>query len=777
MTDMYIFDLRSAEVTGHDIGGKADSLGKMLRMGLPVPQGYVIAAQAFESGRLKSDAAGELSRLVEKLAAGSHTYAVRSSAVGEDGSDDSFAGAYETVLDVKPADIEKAVLTVAASADNERVAVYTNERGAMAGGTAVVIQRYVVPEYAGVLFTADPISGSRGKMTGSFVRGAGEKLVSGEGMDGEFVIDAVKYSYSGSEEMAPYAKKLFKYAKKISADGVPKDIEWAVSGGSVYILQSRPITTLFRNNYDDFDINDSLCGELLLSKTNVGEIFLRPVSPVTFGMVNLIGATIGIPLIANVCGQLYLDISGICSMIMSFGVKKEKAFGIIRELAGGIPETEIPVYPYDRRKLRKAVGNIIKGSFGKKPAKYKPKNLKGHFTEASLELIDMIRGVGSKEELLHIWNGECEPFMSGALSAIMTGLDVKSLFKTREKLEKICGTELADRLMSDCSGSENIESLGPLLGIADVISGKMTREEYTVKYGHRDADEMELSLPFPYENEQFPDNVIEDYKRSGIDAYAMKAAQEKRRDEAVNEFREKYPSQSGKLDRMLKKYAAAVAGREIIRSDALRLFCIIREYLLKAGVLTGLGDDIFMLYMDEVKTLLAGDAGCIEKRPARRENYEKQMKMPNFPSMICGRFTLDEWKAAGSPGGYYRFGENAEQTGAPVITGVAGSAGQCEGTARVLKNIDDADTIRQGDILVVPAANIGWVRLFPKISALVTDVGAPLSHAVIVARELGIPAVVSCQSASFQIHTGDRIRVDGTLGKVFLTGNEGDYGM
>lgn len=153
------------------------------------------------------------------------------------------------------------------------------------------------------------------------------------------------------------------------------------------------------------------------------------------------------------------------------------------------------------------------------------------------------------------------------------------------------------------------------------------------------------------------------------------------------------------------------------------------------------------------------------------------MKMPNFPSMICGRFTLDEWKAAGSPGGYYRFGENAEQTGAPVITGVAGSAGQCEGTARVLKNIDDADTIRQGDILVVPAANIGWVRLFPKISALVTDVGAPLSHAVIVARELGIPAVVSCQSASFQIHTGDRIRVDGTLGKVFLTGNEGDYGM
>jgi len=764
---MYIFDLKSAVGSGYDIGGKAESLGKMLGMGLPVPTGYVVAAQAFENGRLKNEAAAELSLLVKKLSAGHHTYAVRSSAVGEDGTEDSFAGAYETVLDVKPADIEKAVLTVAASADNERVGVYSRERGARTGGTAVVIQRYVAAEYAGVLFTADPISGSRGKMTGSFVRGAGEKLVSGEGMDGGFVIDAVRYSYSGSPEMEPYAKRLFKYAKKTASDGIPKDIEWAVSGGRVYVLQSRPITTLFRNNTDDFNINDSLCGELLLSKTNVGEIFLRPVSPVTFGMVDMVSSMLGIPLISNVCGQLYLNISGICSMIMAFGVKKEKAFGIIRELAGGIPDTEIPVYPYDKRILRKAAGNIIKGSFGKKPKKYKPKNLKGRFTEASLELIETIRTADSKNELLNVWCGDCEPFMSGALSAIMTGLDVKSLFKTREKLEKICGTELADRLMSDCSDGGNIESLGPLLGIADIISGKITREEYTVKYGHRDADEMELSIPFPYENENFPDNVIEDYKASGVDAYEMKAAQEKRRDEAVNEFKAKYPSYGSKLGRTLKKYSAAVAGREVIRSDALRIFCVIREYLLRAGELTGLGDDIFMLYTDEVKALLSGDEKCLAKIPVRRENYERQMAMPNFPSMICGRFTPDEWQAAGSPGGYYRLGETAAQNEDRIINGVAGSAGQCEGTARVLKNIDEADTVEQGDILVVPAANIGWVRIFPKISALVTDVGAPLSHAVIVARELGIPAVVSCQSASSRIHTGDKIRVDGTLGKVF----------
>ena len=86
----------------------------------------------------------------------------------------------------------------------------------------------------------------------------------------------------------------------------------------------------------------------------------------------------------------------------------------------------------------------------------------------------------------------------------------------------------------------------------------------------------------------------------------------------------------------------------------------------------------------------------------------------------------------------------------------------------MLTSSNDADTVEKGDILVVPAANIGWVRVFPKIAALVTDVGAPLSHAVIVARELGIPAVVNCGSASQSLKTGDKVRVDGSSGKVFL---------
>ena len=86
----------------------------------------------------------------------------------------------------------------------------------------------------------------------------------------------------------------------------------------------------------------------------------------------------------------------------------------------------------------------------------------------------------------------------------------------------------------------------------------------------------------------------------------------------------------------------------------------------------------------------------------------------------------------------------------------------------MLTSSDDADTIEKGDILVVPAANIGWIRVFPKIAALVTDVGAPLSHAVIVARELGIPTVVNCGNASQLLKTGDKVCVDSSNGKVIL---------
>jgi pyruvate,water dikinase len=101
-----------------------------------------------------------------------------------------------------------------------------------------------------------------------------------------------------------------------------------------------------------------------------------------------------------------------------------------------------------------------------------------------------------------------------------------------------------------------------------------------------------------------------------------------------------------------------------------------------------------------------------------------------------------------------------------TITGFAGAAGIVEGLVRRLDSPQEGDQLRPGEILVTATTNVGWTLLFPRLSAVVTDVGAPLSHAAIVARELGIPAVVGCGNATMYLHTGDRVRVDGGQGVV-----------
>lgn len=750
----YIHKLTNLPKEQH-FGGKAEALNILLQNGAPVPEGYAIAAEAFENGILRPEAEAELAELIKKLPT-KYNYAVRSSAQGEDGAEDSFAGAYDTVLDISADKIPGAVKAVAASANNARSEIYAQSRGAQKGSIGIVIQRFVPPEYAGVLFTADPVTAGTEYMSGSFVRGVGELLVSGEKCDGGFRINAVKYSYGGPEELEKYAKKLYHYAEKaVRIFGCQQDIEWAISKGKLYILQSRPITTLYHNDPDKFMINDSLCGNFLLSKTNVGEIFLRPVSPATYGMICGVSDFMGIPLIANVCGQLYCNISGVCSVLASFGISKEKAFSMVSDIAGLIPDSsEIPLFPYDKKILLKKLGKIITN-----PSKKKKSKLRGNkadfINQTGMDIIEEIHNITSPSELYSFWDSRCAPYMTSALSAIITGLSVKPLLSTRKKLEDVCGSKLADRLIS-CLSSDAPESLGMLLAVEDVINGKMTKEEYTARYGHRHADEMELSMPYPYEDPDFPDNVIREYKESGVNVLQMKADCEKRSREAEEEFLQKYPNKAVWLKKLLDKYSAAVCGRETIRSSALRLFCVIREYLLKAGELTGLGNDIFMLYMEETRELLSGKSDIADKIPERKRIYAEQLAMPNFPSIIHGRFVPGEYKAVNAVSG--------ERT----ICGAAGSCGIAEGAVRVLTSYDDADTIEKGDILVVPAANIGWIRVFPKIAALVTDVGAPLSHAVIVARELGIPTVVNCGNASQLLKTGDKVCVDGTNGKVIL---------
>ena len=730
-------------------GGKGASLVKLKRAGLPVPDGYILTpgSDLTETESILKDLKG--------------TYAVRSSAINEDGELASFAGAYETITDVKVSDINKAVDKVRASAENIRVSAYAKERNVSLEGIAVVIQEFVKADIAGVIFTADPVSGSSARMTGNYVKGEGELLVSGVADAKEFFFDTMKYAYNGDVEFLPYAKKLYRYSKKIrDLWGCETDIEWAISDGKLYILQARPITTITRGDEMLYDLNGSYAGDFLMTRTNVGEIFGMPVSPVTYSVQDKICDSVAMPhFIDNICGQAYLNVSVVASCIVSLGFSEKNANKMIKDIVGKLPEgVTVPVYPV---KGSETVGKVI--------ALLKPKRKsKGKGLDYSESIIKAIDDLDSKEDLRAFWNEDLLPYIMTSLAEIFKGVNITGLFTVRNRIEKTCGEELANRLLTGCSGL--IDSMKPLLLLEELAEGKISKEYYIAECGHRHSNEMELMMPFPYEKGDFPDYLIKDHLSSGISVRKMKEASEKQFEEALKEFDSLFPSKSSKIRKDLAKYASANEDRERVRNKGVKIFCALRKYLLRVEKVLGIEKDgIFMLYIDEILELLEGKNGIKERIAPRREIYNRFLEYPQFPNIILGRFDPDSWlKDPERRGDFYSMTMDMSQISDDSVKGFPGASGIVTGRVRVISDIKDASLLEEGEILVTCATNIGWTVYFPKAAAIVTDIGAPLSHAAIVAREFGIPAVVGCGNATTVLKTGDIVTVNGALGTVEL---------
>lgn len=770
----YIYDLRSIpQDKMNRVGGKALSLSKMLSdLKLNVPEGYVIICDAFKDGEILDEAAEELDFVLPSLSS-SVTYAVRSSAINEDGENASFAGQYETITDVDIKDIPAAVRKVVSSKDAGRVNSYTESVGEEDQGIAVVIQRFVKPQFAGVLFTSDPLSGKDDKMVGNYVKGEGEKLVSGAENAEVFSIGAIKYSYEGNSEFSSYAKSLRKSCAKIrSFYGMPMDIEWAVSGGKVYILQSRPITTLRRLDPETYKINGSMSGYKLLTRTNVGEIFMKPVSPMTFSVLEKINDVLGLPdWLDNICGQTYMNISVMCSAFVAFGNSREKAYEQIRDLVGKVPEgTVVPISPFDKKAFLRNIKSLIFPKNKSKLTRKQKLQMVEDLADISRDLIKRVRDISDNRSLKAYWDNELVTYLNDGLASIMTacGTAMIPLFSTRGKISKIAGDEMSGRLCGGCVGI--LDSMKPLLLIEDVINGDMNEEDYIKICGHRSADEMELMAPRPYEDPTFPKALIEEHRKSDQNLHKMQENEHKKFEEALREFKESYPSKAKWIDKELKAFAHANNFREEIRSKGVLIFCVFREYCRKAGELNGIGDDIFYLSFTEMFAMLDGDKTSLSYIPARKDTYSYYLTCPTFPNVILGRFDPDQWIAdENRRSDFFCSDIKTDSSSAPSdVKGFPGASGVITGRARVITDIGHIDEIEEGDILVTTATNIGWTLVFPKVSAVVTDIGAPLSHAAIVAREFGIPAVVGCGNATTVIKTGDLITVDGAAGTVTL---------
>jgi rifampicin phosphotransferase len=227
----------------------------------------------------------------------------------------------------------------------------------------------------------------------------------------------------------------------------------------------------------------------------------------------------------------------------------------------------------------------------------------------------------------------------------------------------------------------------------------------------------------------------------------------------------RHPMQARILHHQLRGWAKISRDRERARSEVIRYFWVLRAFALKAGELTGLGEDIFFLERAEIVRVLQGETISVKLIKQRRRAYQSYAALPAYPALIRGTFNPYVW-AADPNRRSDLFLEGSASHADVAVRGFPGSAGVVQAPVRVLRDAADGAALQAGEVLVTTITNVGWTPLFPRAAAVVTDVGAPLSHGAIVARELGIPAVVGCGNATMRLKTGDQVRVDGTAGTV-----------
>jgi pyruvate,water dikinase len=525
--------------------------------------------------------------------------------------------------------------------------------------------------------------------------------------------------------------------------------------------------------------NDSLAGDYLWSRNNFGEARPDVMSPFTFSISDEVWSEIsilpGYSMAGNICGRYYTNVSFSVSILRAMGKSHEAAMEQMAGLLGQVPQgLEIPRLPISRWTVLRALPGMIKlGLKEKAGAKRIPEFLSDN-PGFCRDLQRRIGGTRQETELIALWRDEIRPYLTDSLWVMGGGAaPLEALMPVKRELDVLVGEADANALFSGLSSDEQLlASLGPVVGVARVARGEMSRRDYLRKYGHRGPHEAELSYPRPAEDPEWLDRQLAEYRENPVDVDRLLA---RRRDEfeaAWRRLESRYPQKAPKLRKKIEEVGPAARLREAVRDEATRFLWVERTWALQAGALTGLGDDIFYLTIDEVLDLLDGKDTATHFLPARKETYARYRELPPYPMIIRGRFDPFRWAAdPNRRNDIYDAEKPVPISESRTITGFAGAAGQIEGVVRLIDSPEQGDQLRQGEILVAVTTNVGWTPLFPRAAAVVTDVGAPLSHAAIVARELGIPAVVGCGSATTRLRTGDRVLVDGGQGVVEILEN------
>jgi rifampicin phosphotransferase len=524
--------------------------------------------------------------------------------------------------------------------------------------------------------------------------------------------------------------------------------------------------------------NDSLTGDYLWSSVNTREATPDVMTPYTwsamrFGFAQMTMLPGYLP-VGNIGGRIYNNASVGSKAYQALG-KGSSFDASSKEMYGVDPndigQWDIPLLPLGIRERLLVFRNAIQ-IMAKARSALKTVNM---FVETNPNWCETQHRILSDLEKgeLHKWVDQILlPYLEKSFWWMVSSAIVQAnlISKLRKGLLEIVSPDDAIALLSNVSTEDDfLASLGIVAGLDRLRRGKMSREEYIKKYGHRGPHETEVYIPRPAEDSNWIDKQLDNLALASMNVDSLLHEQRARYETALGNLQKTAPRKFDSLRQRIHDAARLTRVREAARSEVIRTFWVSRNFILRAGALCDLGEDAFFLEYEELLHLLDGNGKAVAQIPAREKAYQKFSSLPQYPTLIMGKFDPVEWAAdPNRRTDIYDARMQIKTQFTTQIKGLPGSAGQVEGRVRIVNSPEDGDQLQPGEILVAVTTNVGWTPIFPRAAAVITDVGAPLSHAAIVARELGIPAVVGCFNATSMLKTGDRVRVDGGKGTVEL---------
>ncbi len=819
-------DDRLLEGESGAVGGKAWQLARLRRFGVPVPEFLVIPAACSRQRQagVPAELLAALEAAIERRGWQGLALAVRSSAVGEDGSKASFAGIYRSCLNVLGGEqLAAAIAAVWASLDTPTAAAYRQKLGLPeAPAMAVIVMPMVAAQASGIAFTCDPLNGRFDRLVVHAQWGLGESLVAGQAAGDEYVFVenaasewhllerragskktisvALAAGGTASQAVSPERAAAFVlatgeaeqlanllYDAAIALDFVSPfyDLEWAWDGQRFWVTQARPVTARPYRSYE------ALRGQpVIWTRGNTCEVMPEPLSPCDWGFsrwgVNSLleqgWKLCGYPLLPGVQraglfhGRLYLEAS-----ILQW--EAWDAIGLppgqFNALMGGHqPAIAVPPISWRQRLLR--LGRMLRylvlapgqrrrgmAAVGRVHAAARQAQQAVLPTDAAglHRLLRQQALAAGAEVEMHFLQGS-----GGSTLSLLVPM-LNQAFPGE-------GEALLAALLAGGEPSVTAQQGYALLALAGLAKspecyGKPEKSpkfqkafaEFLEKYGHR--GHYETYYRSPRLREQPALLLAQIAALADVDEGALRQRQQAARQQAWAKVATRLPLWRRLLLRQMIKAANQECNqREAARSAIVASLDAARRTILAAaqlGVEQGAlrqVEDCFLGMPSEAFRVLAGD---LPPAGMLARVLEREAIFKAWEQEEAPEYLLVD--AVGSPQAPARPAAHEAGEGT-VWRGVATGTGLARGRVRVLRHPAEREALLPGEILVAPSTDPGWTPLFLQAAGLVVETGGYMSHGAIVAREFALPAVVNLPGIMAMLRDGDEVEVDGRCGEV-----------